>query len=59
MLIHELVSDVFADREYFDFGISTEGGGRCLNEGLIFQKEGFGGRAVCYDCYSVNLLSCN
>lgn len=59
MLIHELVSDVFADREYFDFGISTEGGGRYLNEGLIFQKEGFGGRAVCYDCYSVNLLSCN
>ena len=59
MLIHELVSDVFADREYFDFGISTEGGGRYLNEGLIFQKEGFGGRAVCYDCYSVNLLGCN
>lgn len=59
MLIHELVSDVFADREYFDFGISTERGGRYLNEGLIFQKEGFGGRAVCYDSYSVNLLSCN
>ncbi len=36
---------------YFDFGISTENGGRVLNEGLLFQKEGFGGRAVCYDSY--------
>lgn len=57
-LIHHLVTSVFADREYFDFGISTENGGRYLNEGLIFQKEGFGGRAVCYDCYSVDLLGC-
>ncbi len=40
---------------YFDFGISTEQGGRFLNEGLIFQKEGFGGRAVCYDIYEVDL----
>ncbi len=56
-LIHYLVTSVFADREYFDFGISTENGGRYLNEGLIFQKEGFGGRAVCYDCYSVNLAA--
>ena len=38
-------------RAYFDFGISTEDGGRVLNEGLIYQKEGFGGRAVCYDTY--------
>ena len=40
---------------YFDFGISTEEGGRYLNEGLIFQKEGLGGRAVCYDSYILNL----
>lgn len=42
-------------KNYFDFGISTEQGGRILNEGLIFQKEGFGGRAVCYDIYEVDL----
>lgn len=41
----------FADRRYFDFGKSTEGQGRRLNESLIFQKEGFGGRGVCYDTY--------
>lgn len=40
---------------YFDFGISTELGGSYLNKGLIFQKEGFGGRAVCYDTYRVQL----
>lgn len=37
--------------DYFDFGISTEDDGRILNEGLIYQKEGFGGRGVCYDKY--------
>ena len=41
----------FADYPYFDFGKSTEEGGRVLNESLIYQKEGFGGRGVCYDWY--------
>lgn len=40
---------------HFDFGISTENGGHFLNEGLAYQKEGFGGRTVCYDTYSVEL----
>lgn len=40
---------------YLDFGISTERGGTLLNPGLAFQKEGLGGRAVCYDAYSVEL----
>ncbi len=40
---------------YLDFGTSNEDGGRVLNEGLIFQKEGFGARAVCYDQYLVPL----
>ena len=42
-------------KHYFDFGISTEDGGQWLNEGLLFQKEGFGGRSVCYDLYEVQL----
>lgn len=37
--------------QLFDFGISTENGGLYLNESLIFQKEGFGGRTTCYDVY--------
>ena len=40
---------------YFDFGKSTENHGQILNEQLIFQKEGFGGRAVCYDTYEWTL----
>ena len=42
-------------KTYFDFGISTEQQGAILNQGLLFQKEGFGGRGVCYDAYSVEL----
>lgn len=30
------------NKKWLDFGISTEEGGRILNEGLIAQKEGFG-----------------
>ena len=40
---------------WFDFGISTEQGGQVLNEGLIYQKEGFGGRGICYDTYEYTL----
>ena len=40
---------------YFDFGISTEDGGTILNEGLIYQKEGFGGRGICYDTYEYQI----
>lgn len=54
-LISTLITDVYSDRHFFDFGISTEQGGTILNEGLLFQKEGFGGRGVCYDCYEIHL----
>ena len=40
---------------YLDFGKSTEQFGHFLNKGLIFQKEGFGGRAACYDTYEWTL----
>ena len=50
-----LISERYADKSYFDFGISTEQGGTRLNEGLQFQKEGFGARAVVYDAYEIRL----
>lgn len=40
---------------YFDFGTSNEDHGRTLNRSLIAQKEGFGGRGVCYDWYAWDL----
>jgi len=38
-------------QRYFDFGTSNEEDGRILVEPLIYQKEGFGGRGICYDWY--------
>ncbi len=55
LLLRHLCGEKYKDKEYIDFGISTEREGLYLNEGLIFQKEGFGGRAVCYDTYHVSL----
>ncbi len=54
-LFAHLIDDVYTDKQYIDFGISTEQGGHTLNEGLIFQKEGFGGRGVVYDTYRILL----
>lgn len=59
MLFTRLIEKEFHDFRYLDFGISTEQGGQVLNEGLIFQKEGFGGRTVCYDVYELNLQEDN
>ena len=52
ILFDYIINTKYADRKYFDFGKSTENHGRFLNENLIFQKEGFGGRGVCYDVYT-------
>lgn len=54
-VIDYLIKEVYADRTYFDFGISNEDNGRYLNEGLIAQKEGFGARAVVHDFYRLAL----
>lgn len=40
---------------YFDLGTSNEHGGHILNESLILQKEGFGGRGVVYKGYKMKL----
>ena len=55
LLFDHLINNVFAEKKYFDFGISTENDGHFLNSGLIGQKEGFGGRGVVYDTYSTNI----
>ncbi len=53
LLFSHLIREVYSDMPYFDLGTSVEEGGQVLNEGLIFQKEGFGGRAVMYDTYEM------
>ena len=54
-LFQHLVSQRYAHKSYFDFGISVEQGGHFLNEGLIHQKEGFGARGTVYETYEIDL----
>ena len=57
LLFRHLINERYKQFEYLDLGTSNEDDGRYLNEGLIHQKEGFGGRAVCYDTYEINMAS--
>ncbi len=54
-LFDHLLNRVYPHVPFFDFGKSSDGDGHELNEPLIFQKEGFGGRGVCYDWYEYAL----
>lgn len=54
-LIDWLITGVYKNKTWFDFGISNEQQGRYLNEGLAAQKEGFGARAVVHDFYRLDL----
>lgn len=50
-LHHHLITDVFRDKKYFDFGISNENHGQKLNSGLLFWKESFGARTITQSFY--------
>jgi hypothetical protein len=50
-----LIATEYAEKPWFDFGISTTEEGRNLNTGLIRNKESFGARAVVYDTYRIDL----
>lgn len=55
LIMHHLLHEMTHSQVFFDFGKSTEEHGDKLNENLIYQKEGFGGRGVCYDTYEYSL----
>ncbi|MGL4293394.1 MAG: GNAT family N-acetyltransferase [Bacteroidales bacterium] len=55
LLFYRLITETYAHKAWFDFGISTENNGTYLNEGLIRQKEGFGARGITYDCYQMEI----
>jgi len=52
-LHHYLITEVYMDKAFFDFGISTENKGKTVNKGLLFWKEGFGARATTYKTYRI------
>ena len=51
LLIKYLIDKFQDNKLFFDFGISTENNGQYLNNGLISQKESFGGRTSVYQTY--------
>ena len=59
MLFNVLVNDVFKDKSYFDFGISSENQGQQINQGLLSWKESFGSRSVVQEFYSVSTKNVN
>ena len=48
-----LLDNIFANKAFFDFGISNENQGRNVNEGLQYWKEGFGARTIVQDFYTL------
>ncbi|TKW76084.1 MAG: GNAT family N-acetyltransferase, partial [Bradyrhizobium icense] len=54
LIFQHLIHVRYADKDYFDFGISTENGGRHLNTGLMRNKESYGARATVFDWYALD-----
>jgi hypothetical protein len=52
-LYHFLITDAFASKRFFDFGISNESQGKRLNDGLSYWKESFGASTIVHDFYEV------
>lgn len=50
-----LINEVYTEKKYFDFGTSNEEDGRVLNDGLIEQKQEFGGRGIAYAIYRIKI----
>jgi hypothetical protein len=52
-----LINSVFAEKHYFDFGVSTENQGKILNKGLSYWKESMGSSAIMHDFYEVETIN--
>lgn len=55
MLFPQLLTDMPGKQRFLDMGTSAMDDSTALKRPLIFQKEGFGARAVCYDTYTYEL----
>lgn len=54
-LHHYLISRVFNEKDFFDFGASTTNNGKNINKGLLFWKERFGARTYTQDFVRITL----
>jgi hypothetical protein len=59
LLFYHLITEVFKNKRFFDFGTSNENQGRKLNNGLSFWKESFGASAIVHDFYEVESANFN
>ena len=51
------IHKVFAEKRFFDFGVSNEAQGKKLNEGLSYWKESFGASTIVHDFYEVDTIN--
>lgn len=52
-LYNHLITEVFHQKDYFDFGPSHENNGKSINQGILFWKESFGAKTTVQDFYEV------
>lgn len=53
-LYNHLITEVFMDKKFFDFGPSHEENGKKINEGILFWKESFGAKTTVQDYYEID-----
>lgn len=58
-LYNHLITNVFHDKNYFDFGPSHEENGMKINEGILFWKESFGAKTTIQSNYEVATANYN
>lgn len=54
-----LITEVFNDKKYFDFGPSHEENGMKINKGILFWKESFGAKTTIQSYYEVETANYN
>ena len=55
IMYDRIINHDYVSLPYFEFGTSAMADSNAINESLVFQKEGFGGRGICFDRYEWEL----
>jgi hypothetical protein len=55
IIYDRIINHDYRHLPYFEFGTSALGNTNIINETLVFQKEGFGARSICFDRYEWDL----
>lgn len=55
LLFKHIIDSECKGAGWFDFGICNERHGQYLNEGLLSQKNGMGGRGITYNIFEINI----